>query len=231
MIWLALLNIGSGVGAVSQPIPLKGQEAGKASAADLKILNDSGTYVAMSKADACTINIGQIAFTEGDSISGSFTRKGARQRVIASECGVGGPFGYFLIGVVDGSKLVKTYYVEARGISIKKFRDLNMNGTEEILLSSGYGGDGEMGGFISVVDFSEKGTKEYGAYHTELTVCMWDPSHKAADIESNVYATPGIQPKFTADVKSTDCETQKTITSSHKSVKAEGPSLTIIKLR
>ena len=115
-------------------------------------------------------------------------------------------------------------------ILIEKFRDINMNGTEDVIVYGGSGGAGEMRGFVSVMDFNAKGSKEYGSFTTDLTVCMWNPPGKNADTQSEIFVKPGMPPKFTANIESTDCETQTTTTSPHTRVVFKNGFLSPIKL-
>ncbi|MBB5294078.1 hypothetical protein E5F05_13490 [Deinococcus metallilatus] len=192
-------------------VPMQGAPAGKASAADVQLVRSQG-FPAMAayqnKSDyPCQDETARDQHGDAQSVAGSFTRKGAKQRLVSVwYCGAAN-FNQYVLGVLEGNRLVAAYTVQGMNVHVEKFRDVNGNGTDDVIVRASYSGAGGMGGSAELADFHSGGLKSFGSFRTSDEVCPWyqGGDTEMHDDEYKIMVTPGNQPSFRQTIHRTEC--------------------------
>ena len=159
---------------------------------------------------------GQMAPSIIDSATGSFTAAGQTQTaylISVSECGASHAdnFGSDRVAIFSGQQLIADFDVDFRS-SFAKRTDLNGDGIEELLMTSGYMGQGTLtesaalvsfqGGHLNVIhDFEQV---------TENSCASGFPGSGAkAAVISYVVPAPGTMPKLQQDNYASSCRNVK----------------------
>ncbi len=132
---------------------------------------------------------------------GSFTRAGAKQRVIVYElCQIGNGFANNGLAVVENGRVV-AHFTESGGwdLQVSRVPDLNRNGRNEIAIEIGGGmHQGYEGGSITVLEVSEKAVKDFGSFLAYSNYCEELAPGKYCDRNYKLTAVAGARPSFFA---------------------------------
>lgn len=171
--------------------------------------NFSGDLAAARKA-------GQIAPSIIDSMTGSFTAAGQTQTayvISVSECGASHAdnFGSDRVAIFSGQQLVADLDVEFRSSIIRK-SDLNADGVDELLMTSGYMGQGvltEGAALLSFENSSLKVIEDFGTIREDSCASGFPGSTNKASVLSYGTAATGAWPKLQQENYEAPCRNPK----------------------
>ncbi|PWT91622.1 MAG: hypothetical protein C5B55_07790 [Blastocatellia bacterium] len=156
---------------------------------------------------------GQIVPSIVDSAQGSFTAPGQTQTayvVSVSECNASHAdnFGTKRIAIFAGNQLVADVDVDFKDSIIKK-TDLNADGVDELLMSSGYMGQGELVESAALLGFDNGKMhviQDLGTVNDDSCASELPGSSARASVISFGGITPGQMPKLRMDNYKTACK-------------------------
>ena len=132
-------------------------------------------------------------------VGGSFTRAGAKQRVIVYElCQTGNGFANNGLAVIEDGRVV-AHFAEEGGwnLEVSRVPDLNGNGRDEIVIETGGGmHQGYMGSSVTLLEVGEAAVTEFGTFLVYTNECENHAPNKYCDRSYNLTATAGAKPAF-----------------------------------
>ncbi len=159
---------------------------------------------------------GQIAPMVIDSTTGSFTASGQTQTayvISVSECGASHAdnFGSDRVAIFSGQQLVADVDVEFRSSIIRK-SDLNGDGVDELLMTSGYMGQGVLSEGAALLGFQNgtlKVIEDFGTIHEDSCASGFPGSTNKASVLSYGTAAAGSWPKLQQENYEAPCRNPK----------------------
>lgn len=159
---------------------------------------------------------GQIAPTIIDSVTGSFTASGQTQTaylISVAECGASHAdnFGSERVAIFTGQQLIADFDADFRS-SFRRKTDLNGDGIDELLMTSGYMGQGTLTEGAALVTF-ESGklnvVHDFETVNEDSCGSGFPGSAAKASVISFGVGVPGKMPKFQQDNYSSPCRNVK----------------------
>ena len=157
---------------------------------------------------------GQIVPSITDTVQGSFTAAGQTQTayiISVSECFASHAdnFGSQRIAIFSGQKLVTDLDLDFRSNVLKK-TDLNADGINELLMSSGYMNQGVMVESAALLGFKDgklNVIEDFGQVSEDSCASGLPDSDKTASVISAGTGAPGTMPKLQLDNYKSTCRT------------------------
>ena len=161
-------------------------------------------------------NAGQMAPSIIDSITGSFTAAGQTQTaylISVSECGASHAdnFGSDRVAIFAGDQLVADFDADFRSSFLSK-TDLNSDGIDELLMTSGYMGQGTLTEGAALVSFQGGRLNVLADFETVSEDSCGSGFPGSSAKASVIYygaATPGKMPRFQQDNYASTCRNVK----------------------
>jgi len=161
-------------------------------------------------------NAGQMAPSIIDSVTGSFTTPGQTQTaylISVSECGASHAdnFGSDRVAILVGQQLVAEFDVDFKSSFVRK-TDLNADGVDELLMTSGYMGQGTLTENAALVSFQAgrfNVIEDFETVTEDSCASGFPGSTAKASVISYSAAAPGKMPKLQLDNYESACRNTK----------------------
>lgn len=132
-------------------------------------------------------------------VDGSFTKAGAKQRVLLYElCQTGNGLANNGLAVIENGRVV-AHFAEEGGwnLEIARVPDLNRNGRDELAVETGGGmHQGYMGASLTVMELTESAAADIGVFLVYTNECEVPVADKYCERSYKLTAAAGAKPSF-----------------------------------
>jgi hypothetical protein len=159
---------------------------------------------------------GQIVPSIADMVTGSFTAPGQTQTaylIFVEECNASHAdnFGTKRVAIFSGQQLIANVDADFKASIVRK-TDLNGDGVDELLMSSGYMGQGTLTEMAALVEFRNgrmRVIEDFGTVNDDSCAAGGPGSSATASVISVSDAEPGKMPKLRIDNYVSSCRNVK----------------------
>jgi hypothetical protein len=144
-----------------------------------------------------------------DVTSGSFTRKGAKERVVLYRyCFVARQFTHMGIAIIERGRITHHWgYEGGMELAIGRLPDINQNGYNELIVDGSGSGTGETRSSVTILEFVRGQAKDYGSLEYYQDICGMRSDSIATT--KRLFFKASSKPRFYAETYSSRCETNK----------------------